>query len=69
MSRAAYHRSRPVHQECPQVAVTPLTDAEQARASTVSTKLQRLAALAEEAPEMVFMTLAHYIDIELLREA
>jgi hypothetical protein len=34
MSRAAYHRSPPMHQECPQVAVTLLADAEQACAST-----------------------------------
>ena len=34
MSRAAYHRSPPMYQECPQVAVTLLPDAEQACAST-----------------------------------
>jgi hypothetical protein len=33
MSRAAYHRSRPVHQESPQIAVTPLADAKQPRVS------------------------------------
>lgn len=36
---------------------------------TVSTKLQRIATLAREAPEMAFTTLAHHIDVALLREA
>jgi group II intron reverse transcriptase/maturase len=35
----------------------------------VSTKLQRIAKLAKEAPDMVFTTLAHHIDLELLDEA
>jgi len=35
----------------------------------VSTKLQRIAKLAREAPDMVLTTLAHHIDIEWLREA
>lgn len=36
---------------------------------TVSTKLQRVAELARRAPSMVLSTIAHHIDIELLREA
>jgi group II intron reverse transcriptase/maturase len=36
---------------------------------TVSTKLERIAKLAREAPDMAFTTLAHYIDIDWLREA
>jgi RNA-directed DNA polymerase len=35
----------------------------------VSTKLQRIAELAREAPDRAFLSLAHHIDIELLREA
>lgn len=35
----------------------------------VSTKLQRIAELARQAPQMVFTTLAHHMDVELLREA
>lgn len=35
----------------------------------VSTRLQRIAKLAEEAPGIVFTTLAHHIDLELLLEA
>jgi RNA-directed DNA polymerase len=35
----------------------------------ISTRLQEIAELAREAPDMVITTLAHYIDIELLREA
>src|SRR5512139_1690148 len=37
--------------------------------TTVSTGLQQIAELARQAPEMVFTTLAHHIDVELLREA
>jgi hypothetical protein len=37
--------------------------------STISTKLQRIANLAREAPQLAFTTLAHHIDINLLREA
>jgi RNA-directed DNA polymerase len=37
--------------------------------TTVSTKLQRIAELAREAPERAFLSLAHHIDIEFLREA
>jgi RNA-directed DNA polymerase len=37
--------------------------------STVSTKLQRIAKLAKEAPDMAFTSLAHHIDIEWLHEA
>jgi len=35
----------------------------------VSTRLQQIAGLARQAPEMVLTTLAHHIDVELLREA
>lgn len=35
----------------------------------ISTRLQRIAELARQAPEMVFTTLAHHIDIEFLLEA
>jgi group II intron reverse transcriptase/maturase len=37
--------------------------------TTVSTKLQRIATLAKEAPDMAFTTLAHHIDLEWLHEA
>lgn len=37
--------------------------------STISTKLQRIAKLARESPDMGFTTLAHSIDIEWLHEA
>ena len=37
--------------------------------TTVSTKLQRIATLARQAPDMAFTTLAHHIDLEWLREA
>lgn len=36
---------------------------------TVSTKLERIAKLAKDAPGMAFTTLAHHIDLEWLREA
>ena len=36
---------------------------------TVSTRLQRIADLAREAPERAFLSLAHHIDVEFLREA
>ncbi len=36
---------------------------------SVSTKMQRIAELARNAPDMVFTTLAHHIDVELLLEA
>jgi RNA-directed DNA polymerase len=36
---------------------------------TVSTKLERIAALAKKAPTMVLTTLAHHIDVEWLKEA
>jgi RNA-directed DNA polymerase len=35
----------------------------------VSTKLRRVAELARQAPEMVFTTLAHHVDLEFLQEA
>jgi len=37
--------------------------------NNVSTKLERIAKLAKEAPEMAFTTLAHHIDIDWLKEA
>jgi len=37
--------------------------------TTVSTKLQRIATLAKQAPDMAFTTLAHHIDLEWLKEA
>lgn len=37
--------------------------------ASVSTKLQRVAKLAREAPEMVFTTLAHHVDLAFLKEA
>lgn len=36
---------------------------------TVSTRLQRIAELAREAPERAFLSLAHHIDVEFLKEA
>jgi len=36
---------------------------------TISTKLERIAKLAKDAPGMVFTTLAHHIDIDWLKEA
>lgn len=36
---------------------------------TVSTKLQRIAELASQSPQMVFTALNHHIDMDLLREA
>lgn len=36
---------------------------------TISTKLERIAKLAREAPEMALTTLAHHIDLDWLREA
>jgi RNA-directed DNA polymerase len=36
---------------------------------TVSTKLERIATLAKQAPGMAFTTLAHHIDVDWLREA
>lgn len=35
----------------------------------ISTKLEQVAKLAKEAPDMAFTTLAHHIDVEWLREA
>jgi RNA-directed DNA polymerase len=37
--------------------------------TTISTKLHRIAKLAREAPELAFTTLAHHINMDLLREA
>jgi len=36
---------------------------------SISTKLERIAALAKQAPEMSFTTLSHYIDVDWLKEA
>src|SRR6266511_3087031 len=36
---------------------------------TISTKLQRIATLAKEAPGIAFTTLAHHLDLDWLREA
>lgn len=36
---------------------------------SVSTKLERIAKLAKEAPDMVLTTLAHHIDLDWLKEA
>lgn len=36
---------------------------------TISTKLEQIAKLAREAPDMAFKTLAHHMDIDWLREA
>jgi len=36
---------------------------------SISTGLQRVAKVSREAPEMVWTTLAHHIDLELLKEA
>ena len=45
-----------------QMANTPRLD-------PVSTKRQRIAELARDAPEMVFTSLAHHIDMHVLRAA
>lgn len=42
---------------------------ETSSSQTISTRLQRIAELAKQAPEMALTTLAHHIDIEWLREA
>jgi group II intron reverse transcriptase/maturase len=42
---------------------------ETSNSTTISTKLERIAKLAREAPDMAFKTLAHHIDIEWLHEA
>ena len=42
---------------------------ETSSSSSVSTRLERIATLAREAPGMAFTTLAHHIDIDLLAEA
>ena len=36
---------------------------------TVSPKLERIAKLAKEAPDMAFTSLSHHIDVDWLREA
>jgi group II intron reverse transcriptase/maturase len=43
--------------------------AETSGSGTVSTKLQRIAVLAKQAPPMAFTTLAHHMDMNWLREA
>ena len=42
---------------------------EKSSSSTVSTKLQRIAKLAKEAPTMVITSLSHHVDVEFLTEA
>ncbi len=42
---------------------------ERSSSESVSTKLERIAELAREDPERVLTTLAHYIDIDFLKEA
>jgi RNA-directed DNA polymerase len=42
---------------------------ETSSSQTVSTKLERVAKLAKQAPDMVLKTLAHHIDVDWLREA
>lgn len=42
---------------------------ETSSSQTVSTKLERIAKLAKQAPNMVLTTLAHHIDVEWLHEA
>ena len=42
---------------------------ETSSSQTISTRMQRIAELAKQAPEMAFTTLAHPIDVEWLREA
>ena len=37
--------------------------------ATISPKVQQVAKLAKEAPEMAFTTLAHHIDLDWLKEA
>jgi group II intron reverse transcriptase/maturase len=44
------------------MAETPISE-------DISTRLQRIAKLAQEDPQRAFLSLAHHIDIELLREA
>ena len=43
--------------------------AEMPGSSTVSTKLERIAKLAKEAPDMAITSLSHHIDIDWMREA
>lgn len=42
---------------------------ETSSSATISTKLDRIAKLAREAPDMALTTLAHHIDVDWLREA
>jgi group II intron reverse transcriptase/maturase len=42
---------------------------ETSSSESISTKLERIATLAKEGPQMAFTTLAHYIDLEWLAEA
>jgi RNA-directed DNA polymerase len=45
------------------------TMTETSGSASISTKLERIATTAQQAPEMAFTTLAHHIDVEWLREA
>ena len=42
---------------------------ETSSSATISTKLERIAKQARNAPDMAFTTLAHPLDIDWLREA
>ncbi len=42
---------------------------ETSSSTSISTKVERIATLAQQAPDMAFTTLAHHIDLEWLREA
>jgi len=42
---------------------------EMSSSASVSTKLERIAKLAKEAPDMVFTSLAHHIDLDWMKEA
>ena len=43
--------------------------AETSSSTTISTKLERIAKLAREMPQVALTTLAHHIDLDWLREA
>ena len=47
----------------------PKPETEGERPKDISTKLERIAKLAKQSPKMAFTSLAHYIDIDWLKEA
>ena len=47
----------------------PKPETEGERPKDISTKLERIAKLAKQSPQMAFTSLAHYIDIDWLKEA